>query len=119
MVFYHYSPIPLDEILSLSAQKAEMNEKTHYKNSVSLFIKPLPSNVASLFGGIHNRYKRGTVLYECIVDSGQITDTCPWKIVESEIKRDLIYKRQRWYHGMPTTLIERNKLQIVNAESRA
>lgn len=97
MNFYHYSKEQHTELKSLSAQQgAAPKTIISYSNSISLFMEPLPLNVADIFRNEHNLYRSGLELYEHVIDSNNLPLNIDWHIVESPEKVELLYKKQDW-----------------------
>lgn len=97
MLFYHYSKEQHDELKSLSAQEGSMPKTINsYRNSISLFMQPLPLTVADIFRNEHNIYRSGLELYEHVIDSNSLPLDINWYIVESPEKIELLYKKQDW-----------------------
>ncbi len=124
MNFYHYSIEPFDQIKSKILQEANktieppnsdddghdlaymkellMFQKSHapeafdYRRSVSMFLEPIPRNLASIFNGEHQFWKPGIELWEYTIDSRDLPKKIPFKLHESPEVIDLIYNKQDW-----------------------
>ena len=118
MKFYHYNTEEFDALLSIAIRgKGDIgNNPRAYNRNISLFLEPLPLNVAEIFNNTHEFYRSGLTLIEHVVDSSAIPLDVLYTLTETPEKVALLYGSQQWYEGMPTELIDANKKEIEDME---
>lgn len=118
MKFYHYNTEQLDTLLSLAIRgKGNISDNPRaYNKNISLFLEPLPLNVAEIFHNTHGFYRSGLDLWEHVVDSNTIPLNILYTLTETPEKVALLYGSQKWYEGMPQSLIDSNKKEITDME---
>ena len=111
MKFYHYNTEEFDALLSIAIRgKGNIGDNPRaYNRNISLFLEPLPLNVAEIFNNTHSFYRSGLTLVEHVVDSNAIPLDILYSLTESPEKVALLYGSQKWYEGMPDELIASNK----------
>ena len=118
MKFYHYNTEEFDALLSTAIRgKGDIgNNPRAYNRNISLFLEPLPLNVAEIFNNTHEFYRSGLTLIEHVVDSNAIELDILFTLTETPEKVALLYGSQKWYEGMPEELIIANKKEIDDME---
>ena len=118
MKFYHYNTEEFDALLSIAIRgKGNIGDNPRaYNRNISLFLEPLPLNVAEIFNNTHSFYRSGLTLVEHVVDSNAIPLDILYSLTESPEKVALLYGSQKWYEGMPDELIASNKKEIKDME---
>ena len=123
MKFYHYATSEFDDLRSRVAQgkgklfimdrkpellenlegslvklldKVDFRDEWSYDRSISLFIAPLPLDIANIYGGLHELWKSGEQFVEYELDLDNIPAGCAWRLVESPEKTKLLYETQDW-----------------------
>lgn len=124
MQFYHYSEKEFTELKSLLAQgkpdngsqvertagffdefkiifdqmlsrKGVGNDYT-YDRHVSLFLEPIPLDLAKIFKGKHEYWQSGLELYEYTISLEDIPSDIAFIMEETPDKTRLLYERQDW-----------------------
>lgn len=121
MHVYHYSTAPRSELLTKRAQglppheiaKAEQHTKrlglvAPYIDHISFFIDPIPSKLlAEIYGGDHQAWRKGNILFEHIVDVAALGDDILFELVESVNKTKFLDEfsiKHNWVADNPETL---------------
>ena len=119
MKLYHYNTDEFDVLLSIAIRgkgNVGSNPRAYNKN-ISLFLEPLPLNVAEIFKNTHAFYRSGLSLIEHVVDSNAIPLDVLYTLTETPEKVTLLYATQQWYEGMSEDLIVANKKEIDDMEA--
>lgn len=103
MLFYHYSKSEYKELKSLYARGGEKkgyesddNDPYGYKKNISLFLEPIPRDIAKILHGEHEFWKSGTALYEHVIDLSAIPKDIVYMVTDTRLIVDLLYNKQDW-----------------------
>ena len=78
------------------ADRLGLLDDFRYERNVSLFLEPLPLDVASIYNHQHEFYKKGLELYQYEVPIFNIPEEIIFRLTESPEKTDLLYFKQDW-----------------------
>lgn len=97
-VIYHYSTQKFDTIESLVNRGMVTNNSDafQYGKNISFFMEPIPENIATLLHHKHAFWKKGTVVWEYVIDLNSLPDDINFYLAESPEKTELIYVKQDW-----------------------
>lgn len=89
---YHYATEQFD-ILQTKARQSGVMEKDAfaYNNSISFFFEPIPLSVPKLLNHEHKFWKRGTRVYQHVIDLDTLPFDLAWFIAETPDVTEKIY----------------------------
>ena len=95
-------------------------DKFDYDRNISLFMEPIPLDIASIYHHRHRFWKRGLELYQYEVPLENIPEGIVFRLVESPEKTELIYYKQDWskVNGENDPLIDKYLLERNRLEER-
>lgn len=123
MKFYHYSKDQYDDLRSRLAQgkgklfimdrkpellanlqgtlavqldKAGLRDDFSYDRSISLFLEPIPLDIAQIYKGKHELWQSGEEFVQYEVDITDLPSGISFRLVESPEKTKLLYQTQDW-----------------------
>lgn len=99
MKFYHYNTAKLDVISSRAARDPSVAfsslDPFDYSRSISLFLEPIPQNLASILNKEHTWWKYGSEWIEHVIDESAIPAEVNYRIVETPVM-DKFYDQFDW-----------------------
>lgn len=98
MKLYHYAVTPFDHLMSRVAQGVGVWKPGpwHYDKSISLFMEPIPRNLASILKHKHSFWRQGAMIIEHVIDSSEIPVDIFYHLVETPERTTLLYEKQNW-----------------------
>lgn len=98
MYFYHYSKEEYKDIKSKLAQGLieDDGNPRQYAKSISLFMEPIPLNIAKLWNDTAKHWQSGTEMFQYTIDSNDIPADIEYIVFESPEKTALVFGKQNW-----------------------
>lgn len=116
MKFYHYATTTFDELRSKVASGSGSAEVDpwHYNKHISLFMEPIPRDLASILQHKHTFWRKGVVLIEHVIDSKDIPADIYYYLTETPEKTNLLYVTQDWSKVTQTNDLREQYIAEIN-----
>lgn len=82
--------------LAIQLDKVRPKDEWSYERSISLFLEPIPLDIAKIYKGEHTIWQSGAEFVQYEVDVFELPAGIPFRLVESPEKVKLIYEKQDW-----------------------
>ena len=82
--------------LALQLDKVGLKGEWSYDRSISLFIEPIPLDIASIYKNEHELWQSGAEFVQYEIDISQLPAGIAWRLSESPEKTRLLYEKQDW-----------------------
>lgn len=82
--------------LAKQLDKVGFKDEWGYERSISLFIEPIPLDIASIYKDEHELWKTGLEFVQYEIDLYKLPSGIPWRLCESPEKTKLLYEIQDW-----------------------
>ena len=92
-------PALLDDLqgaLAVQLDKVRLKDEWSYERSISLFLEPVPLDIAGIYKDQHEFWQSGRELVQYEVDLKDLPAGIAWRLVESPEKTKLLYETQDW-----------------------
>lgn len=76
--------------------KVYPKDEWSYERSISLFLAPIPLDIAKIYKGQHELWQSGKELVQYEIDSQSLPAGIGWRLCESPEKTRLLYQHQDW-----------------------
>lgn len=95
-------------------------DKFDYDRNISLFMEPIPLDIAKIYQNRHRFWKSGLELYQYEVPLENLPVEIVFRLVESPEKNELVYRKQNWdlVKDSNDPLIEQYRTEILKLEER-
>ncbi len=82
--------------LAIQLDKVRLGGEWSYDRSISLFLEPIPLDIASIYKGKHEFWQSGLELVQYELSINQLPAGIAWRLSESPEKTRLLYEKQDW-----------------------
>ena len=82
--------------LAIQLDKVRLKDEWSYERSISLFIDPIPLDIAKIYKGQHELWQSGSEFIQYEVDIQSLPAGIGFRLVESPEKTKLLYEKQDW-----------------------
>lgn len=107
----------LQGALAVQLDKVRFKDEWSYERSISLFLEPVPLDIASIYQDQHEFWQSGRELVQYEIDISDLPEGIAWRLVESPEKTRLLYEKQDWEAAMEDkTLVAKYVKEVKDKE---
>lgn len=82
--------------LAIQLDKVRPKDEWSYERSISLFLEPIPLDIAKIYKGQHELWQSGAEFIQYEVDVQSLPAGIAFRLTESPEKTKLLYEKQDW-----------------------